>query len=75
MLRLTFINLLNDINPHHPILLLATSEVPFEDLPLEVQHLFERCMLGNVALRHANKVWNLIHFKYIVFLFTNLITE
>lgn len=56
MLRLTFINLLNDINPHHPILLLATSDVPFEELPLDIQRLFKHCMLGNVSLRYANKV-------------------
>ncbi|KAJ2959657.1 hypothetical protein NQZ79_g4929 [Umbelopsis isabellina] len=66
MLRLTFINLLNDINPHHPILLLATSEIPFEDLPKELQHLFERCMLGNVALRHANKRERVSFFQGII---------
>ncbi|KAG0223329.1 ATPase AAA domain-containing protein 2 [Actinomortierella wolfii] len=38
--RATFTNLLDDLSPEDRILLLATSETPFEDLPLACQRLF-----------------------------------
>jgi hypothetical protein len=56
MVRNTFINLLNDIHPYDPILLLATSDVLYEDLPSEVQQLFRHCMLGRWLLGNASKV-------------------
>ncbi|KAI8579161.1 hypothetical protein K450DRAFT_243058 [Umbelopsis ramanniana AG] len=55
MVRNTFINLLNDIHPYDPILLLATSDVLYEDLPSEVQQLFRHCMLGRWLLGNASK--------------------
>ncbi|XP_045109499.1 ATPase family AAA domain-containing protein 2-like isoform X3 [Portunus trituberculatus] len=39
-LRATFISLLFDLEPSSPLLFLATSDVPYDQLDSEVQHLF-----------------------------------
>ncbi|XP_064486868.1 ATPase family AAA domain-containing protein 2-like [Ornithodoros turicata] len=38
--RATFLTLLHDLEPGMPVFFLATSDVPFTDLPAEVQQLF-----------------------------------
>lgn len=52
-LKSTFADLLNDLNPHDPILLLATSDCVFDELPPSIKHWFSEGMLGNVEMKSA----------------------
>lgn len=56
VLKSTFIDLLNDLNPHDPILLLATSESTYDELPGQVRRWFSGGMLGTVHIKAPEQV-------------------
>ncbi|KAF9158199.1 ATPase AAA domain-containing protein 2B [Actinomortierella ambigua] len=52
--RATFANLLDDLNPEDSILFLATTETPFEELPLACQRLFMTSAESVLTLTHPD---------------------